>query len=474
MESYMVFSSLVFLYRYLAAVLLIYFISPEKLKNFVLFAFSLLFYAWGEPVYIVLMLFSTVVDYTHGLLVHRLKNKGRQGAARAVLISSVVINLGLLCFFKHSGFIVENINAVFHTSIPFSGVALPIGISFYTFQTMSYTIDVYRDVAKPQKNIIDFGTYVVLFPQLIAGPIVQYNTIAEQLNHRKTDIDGFAKGALRFTVGLGKKILLANTAGEIFDMLTASGLSNLSALGAWGAILAYTFQIYFDFSGYSDMAIGLGKVFGFDFLENFDYPYMSRSITEFWRRWHISLGSWFRDYVYIPLGGNRVGRARHIFNILTVWLLTGIWHGASWNFLFWGLYYGILLLIEKFFLLERLKKALRFVSVIYTFVIVVFGWVFFVFEKASDISAFFSAMFGFNGLWDRSSAYILLNSVVLFAIFAVAVTDIPKKLAARFTASEKLAGLNTAMCGAFIAVIFAVSTAFLVNSSYNPFLYFRF
>ena len=293
----MVFSSLVFLFRFLPLVLLLYFVVPGWGKNLILFVSSLIFYAWGEPVYVVLMLFSTVVDFLHGMLVYKFKNEGRMGAARAALIVDIIINLSLLGFFKYSGFVVNTINSAFGLAIPFKGVALPIGISFYTFQTMSYTIDVYRGDAKPQKNIISFGAYVALFPQLIAGPIVQYNTIAEQLVKPRIHLDNFTSGIMRFTVGLGKKILLANTAGEIFDSLTAGGTAGMSVLGAWLAIIAYSFQIFFDFSGYSDMAIGLGRVFGFEFLENFNYPYMSKSITEFWRRWHISLGSWFREYV---------------------------------------------------------------------------------------------------------------------------------------------------------------------------------
>ncbi len=470
----MVFSSVAFLFRYLPLVLLLYFLVPRQAKNFILFIFSLIFYAWGEPVYVVLMLFSTVVDYTHGLLVDKYKRAGKMGAAKAALISSVIINLSLLGFFKYAGFVVNNINAVFGLAIPFEGVALPIGISFYTFQTMSYTIDVYRGDAEPQKNIISFGAYVALFPQLIAGPIVQYKTIAEQLVKPIINTDMFSNGVMRFTTGLAKKVLLANTAGEIFETLTAGSFDGLSALGAWTAIIAYTFQIYFDFSGYSDMAIGLGRIFGFKFLENFNYPYMSKSITEFWRRWHISLGSWFRDYVYIPLGGNRTTRLGHIRNILIVWLLTGVWHGANWNFIFWGVYYGILLLIEKFFLGKLLARLPAFVQHIYTLIIVVFGWVFFVFESNADISGFFAAMFGANGIWDRTALYTLSNNLVLFVIFALAATDIPARLAKRFFDNEEKPILWTFGRVAYMAVFVIISTAFLVNSTYNPFLYFRF
>ena len=470
----MVFSSVVFLFRYLPLVLLLYFAVPKCAKNFILFIVSLIFYAWGEPVYVVLMLFSTVVDYTHGLLIDKYKKSGRMSAAKAALISSVTINLALLGFFKYSGFIVNNINAVFGLDIPFEGVALPIGISFYTFQTMSYSIDVYRGAAKPQKNIISFGAYVALFPQLIAGPIVQYKTIAEQLENPEINSDMFSNGIMRFVAGLGKKVLLANTAGEIFEAITASGVSGLSALGAWTAIIAYTFQIYFDFSGYSDMAIGLGRIFGFKFIENFNYPYMSKSVTEFWRRWHISLGSWFRDYVYIPLGGNRTTKFGHIRNILIVWMLTGIWHGANWNFLFWGLYYGLLLLIEKFFLAKYLNRAPAFVGHIYTLAIVVFGWVFFVFESPAEISEFFSAMFGANGAWDRTALYTLFNNLILFVILALASTDLPIRLVKKYFGESAKPAVSAVGRIAYIAAMLAVSTAFLVNSTYNPFLYFRF
>ncbi len=475
----MVFSSLVFLFRYLPAVLLLYFIVPKWAKNFVLFAASLFFYAWGEPVMVCLMIFSTVVDYCHGLLIHKFQSEGRHTAAKIALISDIIINLGLLGFFKYSGFVVNNINAIFGLAIPYKAPPLPIGISFYTFQTMSYTIDVYRGIVPPQKNIISFGAYVALFPQLIAGPIVQYKTIAEQLDTPIRDTDFFASGVSRFVVGLGKKILLANTAGEIFDTLTktADGVvstAGMSALGAWIAIFAYAFQIYFDFSGYSDMAIGLGRIFGFSFLENFDHPYMSKSITEFWRRWHISLGSWFRDYVYIPLGGNRCGILKQVRNIVIVWLLTGVWHGANWNFILWGVYYGALLLIEKFFLLDRLKRAPALVSRLYTLTIVIFGWVFFVFENTTDIGNFYGALFGMNGGWDTGSLYTLVNNIPIFLILAIGSTDIPKSIYDKFIGSKENPFVYATSTIAFTAFIVVISTAFLVNSSYNPFLYFRF
>ncbi|MBQ5760955.1 MAG: MBOAT family protein, partial [Clostridia bacterium] len=346
----MIFSSPLFLVLYLPLVLGIYYISPRRLKNLMLFMASLLFYGWGEPVYVSLMIFSTIVDYTHGMMVD--KHRGTK-KARYWLMSSILINLSLLGVFKYSGFVVSSLNSLLGTAIPVPALALPIGISFYTFQTMSYTIDVYRGDAPVQKDIIAFGTYVALFPQLIAGPIVRYLDVAEQMKGRTHSVDKFGEGASRFVCGLSKKVLLANTFGQIWEIML-NGPRSL--VGAWLGIICYALQIYFDFSGYSDMAIGLGKMLGFDFIENFNYPYISRSITEFWRRWHMSLGTWFREYVYIPLGGNRKGPRRQILNMLVVWLATGIWHGAGWNFLFWGLYYFLFLMIEKLFLLKHLNR----------------------------------------------------------------------------------------------------------------------
>ena len=341
----MVFSSLTFLLWFLPCVLLVYFLAPKKAKNAILFAFSLLFYAWGEPVYVGLMIFSTVLDYTCGRAVEKFRGTPK---AKLGLMVSVIVNLSLLCLFKYTDFLIGTVNGVFGCSIPLLNLPLPIGISFYTFQTMSYTIDVYRGDAKAQQNIITFGAYVSLFPQLIAGPIVRYQTIADQLDGRTHSVDKFGEGVKRFVCGLGKKVLLANNIGLLWSTVSASG--DLTVVSAWLGIIAYGFQIYFDFSGYSDMAIGLGKMFGFDFLENFDHPYCSKSVTEFWRRWHISMGTWFRDYVYIPLGGNRKGFAVQLRNIAIVWLLTGFWHGASWNYVLWGVFYGLLLIGEKFFL----------------------------------------------------------------------------------------------------------------------------
>ena len=347
----MLFSSITFLFAFLALVLILYFIVPCRLKNPVLLIFSLVFYAWGEAVYIVLMLASILVAYITGIFADRKReNVSKHGPFLAMLFA-IIWNIGLLFFFKYTDFFISNANSMFGFNIKLLGLTLPIGISFYSFQTLSYVIDVYRGEVKAQKNIITLATYVSLFPQLIAGPIVRYQTIENQLNYRKESLGQFADGVKRFAIGLGKKVILANNIGFLFSEISGTPQSELSVTASWIGILAYTFQIYFDFSGYSDMAIGLGKMFGFDFLENFNYPYISKSITDFWRRWHMSLSSWFRDYVYIPLGGNRKGKARQCFNIMVVWFLTGFWHGANWNFMIWGVYFGIILLVEKLFLL---------------------------------------------------------------------------------------------------------------------------
>ena len=348
----MVFSSLLFLFRFLPVVLVLYFVTPRKWRNLFLFLASLVFYAWGEPVYVLIMLFSTVLDYNHGRMVEKYLKLGDEKKAKFYVISSMLINLLVLGVFKYADFLIGSMNNLLGTQLPLLNLALPIGISFYTFQTMSYTVDVYRGQAKAQKDMIAFGAYVALFPQLVAGPIVQYKTIAEQLTERRENVNQFAYGIRRFVLGLGKKVLLANNIGYLWDTISVMDTREMSVLMAWIGAVSFTFQIYFDFSGYSDMAIGLGNMFGFRFLENFNYPYVSKSVTEFWRRWHISLGSWFREYVYIPLGGNRCNVARQVRNLALTWCLTGIWHGASWNFLLWGVYYGFFIIIEKMFLLK--------------------------------------------------------------------------------------------------------------------------
>ncbi len=460
--------------------MILYFLSAKLCKskaipNTLLFISSLIFYAWGEPVYVVLMIFSTVVDYTHGMMVERSLAKGNKKTAKAAVISSMIINLALLGFFKYSDFLIANVNGIFGTAIPLLNLPLPIGISFYTFQTMSYTVDVYRGQAKAQHNILSFGAYVALFPQLIAGPIVQYKTVAEELNTRKENTDDFSSGVTRFITGVGKKVLLANSAGVIWDTVLAMNTDTMPALTAWIGILAYTFQIYFDFSGYSDMAIGLGRMFGFHFLENFNYPYMSKSVTEFWRRWHISLGSWFKEYVYIPLGGNRKGPVKHIRNIFVVWLLTGVWHGANWNFIIWGVYFGILLLIEKFFLLKFMQKLPSFLGHVYTMFLVIISWAIFAIEDMGKLGKYLGAMFGAGGSFLNSETlYLLVSNALLFVIFIIAATPLPKFIAGKVMA--KLGDGITAgvVQNAALVGIFLLSTAYLVASTYNPFLYFRF
>lgn len=388
----MVFSSLLFLFRFLPVMLIVYFAAPKRFRNGVLFIGSLIFYGWGEPVYISLLLFSTLVDYVHGRLVWRFMEEGKQKRARLCVASSVIINLGLLGVFKYADFLLETVGRLTGLSFPLPGLALPIGISFYTFQTMSYTIDIYRKEASPQKNIIDFGAYVSMFPQLIAGPIVRYHTIAEELRERTENFAGFSRGVFLFAVGLGKKVLIANTIGALWTQISGVPDAERTVLMMWMGILAFGMQIYFDFSGYSDMAMGLGAMMGFHFPENFRYPYTAKSITDFWRRWHITLSTWFKEYVYIPLGGNRRGAAVQVRNIAIVWLLTGIWHGAAWNYLLWGLYFGALLLLEKFILKPYLEKMPSAVRSVYAMIFVFLGWVLFAHENMAEGLQYFTQM----------------------------------------------------------------------------------
>ncbi len=468
----MVFSSLLFLFRFLPIVIIGYFLLPRKFRNLFLLAVSLVFYAWGEPTFVILMIASIFINYAGGIAVDKYKGRENIKGAKIALIVTSVIDIGLLGAFKYTGFTFENINALLGTELV-SNIVLPIGISFYTFQMMSYVIDVYRGDTAVQKSIISFGCYVSLFPQLIAGPIVQYKTVAEQLDGRAETLDKFALGVKRFTVGLAKKVLIANNVGALWDTVSALDLSTLPALTAWLGIIAFTLQIYFDFSGYSDMAIGLGKMFAFDFLENFDYPYISRSITEFWRRWHISLGTWFRDYVYIPLGGNRHGFLKQLRNIMTVWLLTGIWHGASWNFVLWGLYFGVILIVEKLFLLKLLDRLPKFVSHIYAAFLFVYGWVIFALEDLGDIALYTRALFGGSGVGaDSESFYLLANFGLIFAIGITASTPLGKKL---WQALEtRLPRLAYPLSIALMVLGFVLSLVYITASSYNPFLYFRF
>ena len=462
----MVFSSNIFIFFFLPAAILCYYAVPSKFKNAVLLIFSLVFYSWGEPVYILIMLFSTVFDYANGLLIQKFQTANRNNFAKAVLCLSVIGNLSVLCFFKYSSFLVDNINSLLGSSLEVPSVSLPVGISFYTFQTMSYTIDVYRKQANAQKNIVDFGAFVTMFPQLVAGPIVQYKDIEQQLKKHSFSKERFLYGISRFIQGLSKKVLLANNIGILWEQISASHKIGLAT--AWLGAAAFAFQIYFDFSGYSDMAIGLGEMFGFTFRENFDRPYASKSITEFWRRWHISLGSWFREYVYIPLGGNRRGKARQIFNILTVWFLTGLWHGASWNFAVWGAYFGIILLVEKFFLLKHLEKLPAFFSRFYCLFTVTVSWVIFAFDNLSDGIAYLGNMFGASGRIFTGDFFFLLSSNALLILLCVIFGG---KGLARFTLNRKI---FCYMKPAALCALFIVSVCFLVGDSYNPFLYFRF
>ena len=470
----MVFSSLTFLFGFLPFVLLLYYLVPRSWRNGILFIVSLVFYGWGEPVYILLMLFSTVVDYTCALGVDR--NRSNQRKARRFLLASVVINLSLLGFFKYADFVLQSLNSWLGTNIPLLSLALPIGISFYTFQTMSYTIDVYRGDAPVQRNIVSLGAYVTLFPQLIAGPIVRYSTVASQINEREETVDRFGQGVQRFVVGLGKKVLLANNIGLLFDQIKQLPGNQLSLLAAWLGVTAFALQVYFDFSGYSDMAIGLGKMFGFTFLENFNYPFMAQSITEFWRRWHISLGTWFRDYVYIPLGGSRRSEAITYRNLAVVWLLTGLWHGASWNFVFWGAYFAGFLMVEKAFLLAWLQRLPRLFRHVYALGATAFSWVLFAFEDWPSIRQFWQAMLGrgSGGSITPTDLYLLTNYGLLLVILVLPATPIPRQAVQRVLAIDRRPRLAELLYPAFIALVLGLSTAYLVDASYNPFLYFRF
>ena len=465
----MIFSSLIFLFMFLPLVLLLYYATPKRFRNVTLFIVDLVFYSWGEPMLVLLMLVSILINYIAGILIGI--NRGKKGVSKFIFITAIVLNLGLLGFFKYVGFIGETLNFILpFLNIPILKVSLPIGISFYTFQTMSYTIDVYRNTVKVQKNIITFGTYVSLFPQLIAGPIVRYQDVAEQLVNRKESLQQFTDGVKVFLVGLSKKILIANEMGLIWDTVRESGSAS-GALGSWVGIIAYTLQIYFDFSGYSDMAIGLGKMFGFEFMKNFDYPYISASITEFWRRWHISLGTWFREYVYIPLGGNRHGLARQIINIGVVWFLTGLWHGASWNFILWGVYFGVLLVIEKSFLLKLLKKLPSAVGHIYAMILVIFGWVLFYFEDMGEMGRFIARLFGSDGFtMSHTVRAAVISYLPLIIIAAVVSTPLFAYVYHKIKSKAVLTVIDNGAC----ITSLLLCTSALVSSSYNPFLYFKF
>ena len=452
--------------------LLIYYISPKTFKNAILLLTSLVFYAWGEPVYIFLMIGTIIFDYIMALKIDKCKRNRKK--SKRFFIFTLLVNVGILVFFKYIGFIIGNINTLFNINIPFGELSLPVGISFYTFQVLSYIVDVYLGKVKVQKSLISFGAYVTMFPQLVAGPIVQYESIEEQLNYREESLEKFGQGVERFIQGLGKKVLLANNIGLIWTTISAMDLGSMSVLTSWIGIMAYTFQIYFDFSGYSDMAIGLGKMFGFDFIENFNFPYISTSVTEFWRRWHISLGSWFREYIYIPLGGNRVSLGKQIRNIFAVWFLTGLWHGASWNFIVWGLYYGVILLLEKIVFAKVLKRTPKFIKHIYTMLLVVIGWVFFASPDLSYAVEYIKVMFGagHNVLIDSAGIYYLYTNAIMFVILAVCSTPIVKNTLDEMIIKSRRGYVNTSLI-AYMLILF-LATAYLVNETYNPFLYFRF
>ena len=429
------------------------------MKNFMLMLASLVFYAWGEPVYVLIMIGATVFGYLIGRLIQKFKNMERKKMALGALIASVVVNLSVLGLYKYAG--------------PHIGLALPIGISFFTFQIMSYTIDVYRGKVACQKNLIDFGTYVTMFPQLIAGPIVRYETVEKQLKTRELTTQKFADGIRRFVIGLGKKVLIANMCGTLWEYSLAMPAGERVAIVAWLGALGFTFQIYFDFSGYSDMAIGLGKMFGFEYEENFNYPYIGKSITEFWNRWHISLSSWFKEYVYIPLGGNKKGLPRQILNIMIVWGLTGIWHGASINFLLWGLYFGILLIIEKIVKPHIKFKIPVVLGHIYMMLLVIGGWVLFAIEDFSVLAEYLGSMFGVAGVWNLDCGYIVAKYSLLLIIAIIGSTPLPKKVA--LWLKDKLpTPLRVIVLNLFIMLVLLISVGLIVGDTYNPFLYFRF
>ena len=462
----MVFSSLTFLFFYLPVVLAVYFLTPLRWRNLVLLVVSLLFYGWGEPVYITIMFLSIAIDYTHGLLVEKYRSDDRK--ARRFVIQSVVFNLLLLGFFKYYDFLAANLSLLPGIQLPQLGIPLPIGISFFTFQTMSYTIDVYRQDAPVQRTPITFGAFVTMFPQLIAGPIVKYKQVASELEHREYSPEAFARGAELFVVGLSKKVLLANAIGSLWETARAAGQAGtLTVAGGWLGLIAYSFQIYFDFSGYSDMALGLGRMLGFTFPQNFDHPYLSRSVTEFWRRWHMSLTSWFREYVYIPLGGNRKGQAKTLRNILIVWLLTGIWHGAGWNFLLWGLYFACWLILER--TVPVFRRLPAWLAHTYTLLVAVVGWGLFALEDMGECIAYLRVCFGGGALWSAADGYALRSYLLTLVILAVASTTVGQTLWRRLPQRCREVAAPVLMLAGLL-----LCTAYLVDGSYNPFLYFRF
>ncbi len=467
----MVFSTPVFMFWFLVLTMGIYFVVPRTFRNLVLLTSSLFFYYWGEREYVAIMFLSTLIDYTHGLLVERCKEKSNIRGAKLAVASSITFNLALLVFFKYWDFLAQSLQAVGLTFMPVLNIHLPIGISFYTFQTMSYTVDVYRGDTRAQRSILNFGTFVTLFPQLIAGPIIKYKDLGDQIDERTCSVDKFASGVQIFMVGLAKKLLIANNVGMLWDSYKAMAPGELTVAGAWLGVLASSLQLYCDFSGYSDMATGLGRMLGFEFLANFNYPYISKSVTEFWRRWHISLGTWFREYLYIPLGGNRCSKGRWVFNLLVVWAATGIWHGASWNYLLWGLYFFVLLMVEKFFLMGLLKKLPAAVSHVYTLFLVLVSWAIFAIEDFGHLTAYLKVMFGLGGvaLTDGAFGYYLTSYLPILCVAAAASTPLGITLYKKLP--ERAA---QAVCATLVAAGLLLCTAYLVDGTYNPFLYFRF
>jgi alginate O-acetyltransferase complex protein AlgI len=467
----MLFSSISFLYYFLPTVLAIYFILPNKAKNLVLFLASLFFYFWGEPIYTIVMIVSALSGYIHGLLIEKFRGTKK---SKAALVSSLIVGLGLLGIFKYTDFFISNINEIFNSSMSLLKIALPIGISFYTFQILSYTIDLYRGNAKVQKNFINFATYVFLFPQLIAGPIVRYVDVERELNERKHSFEMIGYGISRFIIGLSKKVLLANTLGEFCEIAKAT--AEPSVLFWWAYAIAYALHIYFDFSGYSDMAIGLGRIFGFKFMENFNYPYISKSVTEFWRRWHISLSSWFRDYVYIPLGGNRVSKLKWIRNILIVWGLTGFWHGAGWNFIFWGLLFAVILTLEKTILKSFIEKCPQIITRSYVGIIILISWVLFDAPTINIAVDRIKSMFGVNGLplISAETVYYIVSYASLFILGFIAATPLVKQLVLKAKQKDMLNKIINTLEPIVMLGLFVLCTACLIDGSFNPFLYFRF
>lgn len=481
----MVFSSLVFLCIFLPGVLVLYSVCPGRYRNLLLMLASFLFYAWGEPKYILIMIFSTLFDYGNGRLIEYFGNQNNPGAKKGILLLSVIGNLGILFVFKYTDFLIASWNELTSSHIRLLELALPIGISFYTFQTMSYTIDVYRGQVKAQKSLIAFGMYVSMFPQLIAGPIVRYQQIEKQIKERTVQPQVWVDGMQRFLIGLGKKVIFANQIGVLWQEISGGDLQELSMAGAWLGAIAYTFQIYFDFSGYSDMAIGLGKMFGFQYPENFMYPYEAKNMTDFWRRWHMTLGQWFRKYVYIPLGGNRKGLPRQMANLLAVWLLTGIWHGASWNFALWGLYFFVLLLVEKLFLLKEMEHWWGFFRHLYGKFFIVLGWVLFAVEDFEELGTYLKAMFGMGGsLWNQTAGYQWRCYGLFLLVLSFASTTGYQKLYQKFRrhllrtetefAVKKGSQVEFLCYSLYTIVILLVSMSLLISGTYNPFLYFRF